>query len=266
MSMEGGSQVCYYFINLDGADERREAAEQQGRQFGLPLCRVPASRGDDAYPAARYDRVRRHKEYVNDLLPGEHGCTLSHLKVLQRFMQEEGEYAVILEDDFVLHPEFHDGIRWLTEKTTGWEVVKLFTDEGKLYPLHSPGENCPWSLVFPKTLPWVSVGTLYTRKGAQAVLDSFARYWLPFDVQLAWNLLSLKVPVCGIAPGLVRTADAGNEASTIGTKEERNAITYKAKAERSLMQRLWYRLAIWKMSRGKTRMRAMMKKRIRIEP
>lgn len=264
--MEQHPKVCYYYINLDGADERRESAEQQGRQFHLPLCRVSASCGEDTRSAAHYDRARRHKEYANDLLPGEHGCTLSHMRVLQRFMQEEGDFAVVLEDDFLLHPDFNDGIRWLTEKTSGWEVVKLFTDEGKLYPLHPRQEGCPWSLVFPKTLPWVSVGTLYTRKGAQAVLDSFRRYWLPFDVQWAWNLLFRKVPVCGIAPGLVLTKDAENKDSTIGTKEERNAITYKAMAERTLLQRLWHRMSVWKMSRGKKHMRQLMKKRIRIEP
>ncbi len=265
MDAERGNpcKVCYYFINLDGDDERRSLCEKQGREFGLSLCRVPARRGGEVAPPA-YDAFRRHKEYVHDLHPGEHGCILSHLDCLRAFLQGEGDYAVILEDDFVLHPDFNEGIRWLTEKTDGWEVVKLFTDEGKLYPLHPKQEGGPWQLVFPKTLPWVSVGNMYTRKGAQDVLDSFSRYWLPFDVQWAWNLLRWQVPVCGIAPGLVHTADPDNAQSTIGTKEERNAITYKAAAARSGMQRLRHRLSVWLMSLGKKRMRRMMEKRVRI--
>ncbi len=282
------SQVRFYYINLDRSPDRKAAAEKQAAQHGITLERVSAVDGRTLDPATltRYDSKRRRSEYLNDLSINEHACVLSHLKALQTFVESGARFGVILEDDFVLHPRFKEGIAWLTQRAYGWKVMKLYTGDGKLYPLgHKALDGSPWELVFPKKLPWVAVGNLYTQEGAAAVLKCFERYWMGFDVQWAWYLLTRNIPVAGIAPGLVNTSDPDNSASTIddgGNRYQAPAATpppaptpapapeQKAPAPRKKPRRLtplqyiWHRLCVWRMALGKQTMRSKVRRIVEI--
>ena len=172
--MSPSPDIRYYYINLERATERREAAEAQAEKFGIELQRIEAVAGKDlditALPA--YDSKRRLSEFAAELSPNQHACIMSHLKALQTFVDSGAEYGVIMEDDLQLHPQFNEGIAWLTQHTSGWEALKLWTGDGKIYPLHSPMENCPWSIVFPKKLPWVAVRFIHCTKRSLARMEA----------------------------------------------------------------------------------------------
>lgn len=262
-SMSTPPDIRYYYINLDRAAERRETAEAQAAKFGIELQRIEAIAGKDldisALPA--YDSKRRLSEFAAELSPNQHACIMSHLKALQAFVDSGAEYGVIMEDDLQLHPQFNEGIAWLTQHTSGWQALKLWTGDGKIYPLHTPQEGCPWSIVFPKKLPWVAVGNIYTQEGAKGILDGFKRYWLGYDAQWAWvTLVTGDIPCCGISPSLVVSSDPKNEKSTIDAEaNSRVAAFAKQKKEQTWTQYIIHRLCVWTMACGKLRMRAKMK-------
>lgn len=270
--------VRFYYINLDRSVGRKLAAEKQAAEHGIDLQRVSAVDGRLLKPEdlAAYDSKRRLSEYRADLSMGEHACMLSHLKTLKAFLETDGEYAVILEDDFLLHPRFKEGIAWLTQKTSGWQALKLYTGNGKLYPLGKRAlDGSEWELVFPKKLPWVTVGNIYTREGAQTVLTCFQRYWMGFDVQWAWHLLTRDIPVCGISPGLVETADPNNLDSTIDeggsryapppTETETGAPAQpEPPSKLTASQYILHRLCVWRMAIGKLAMRQKLRKVLKI--
>lgn len=272
------SHVRFYYINLDRSTGRRAAAEKQAAEHGITLERVAAVDGRLLKPEdlAAYDSARRLSEYKADLSMGEHACMLSHLRVLRQFLQTNEQFAVVLEDDFVLHPRFKDGIDWLTRKTAGWQAVKLYTGDGRLYSVGKKAQDgSPWELVFPKKLPWVTVGNIYTREGAQTILKCFERYWMGFDVQWAWHLLTRKIPVAGISPGLVETADPDNLDSTIDEGGSRYSAPAPAAPEAAkappappkkltLGQYMRHRINVWRMATGKLRMRSILKRRLKI--
>lgn len=255
-------EIRYYYINLDRAKDRRASAEKQAATFNIDLQRIEAIAGKDLdiEKIEAYDRKRRLAEFAVELTANEHACILSHLKALQTFVDSGADYGVIMEDDFVLHPQFNEGIAWLTQKTSGWEALKLFTEDGsKLYPLHEPQKDVPWKIVFPKKLPWVAVGNIYTRTGAQRVLEGFKRYWMGYDVQWAWITLGEDIPCCGITPTLVNTSDPQNENSTIDAEDSRVEYFKKHKRERTFKNYVVHRLSVWVMAYGKLRMRSRMK-------
>ena len=260
-------RVSYFYINLASAVERRVSAEKQAGEFGIDIQRIEAIAGCDLSKInlSSYDSKRRRQEFASDLTLNEHACILSHCKALKAFLDSGAEYGVVLEDDFLLQAHFREGIDYLTRRTSGWLCLKLFTGEGKLFPLGPKYPNAPVELVFPKKLPWVAVGTLYTRAGALLTLDGFRRYWMGYDVQWAWHLLMGRVPVGGVSPSLVTTSDPNNEASTIDADDPRDAHFRTGRQEQTWRQYAWHRLAVWRMSWGKGRMRRRMKHMLRVD-
>lgn len=262
-SMSTQPDIRYYYINLERATERREEAEKQAAAFGIHLERIDAVAGKDLDIASlpAYDSKRRLSEFAAELSPNQHACIMSHLKALQTFVDSGATYGVIMEDDLQLHPQFNEGIAWLIGHTSGWKALKLWTGDGKIYPLHKPLKDCPWQIVFPKKLPWVAVGNIYTREGAMGVLNGFKRYWLGYDAQWAWaTLITENIPCCGISPSLVVSSDPKNEKSTIDAEaNSRVAAFAKQKKEQTWKQYIFHRLCVWTMACGKLRMRARMK-------
>lgn len=259
------SSVLYLAINLENAVERRSSVLRQAALFGLDIQLVRAVAGNCLDPAElrHYDRQRRAREFASDLTLNEHACILSHCLALRQFLQSDARFGVVLEDDMVLQPGFNEGIDWLTRHTSGWQCLKLYTGDGKLYPLHRREPQAPVELVFPKKLPWVAVGTLYTRAGAALILDGFQRYWMGFDAQWAHILLTRRIPVCGVKPSLVLTSDPFNENSTIDVDNQRTVQDLRNKQDRTLARAVVHRLSVWRTSWGKRRMRRYMRRRLR---
>lgn len=262
-------KINIYYINMDSAVARREAAEQQALSHGLDIQRVPAVIGRELTESdlVGFDAQKRRKEYHFDMTMGEHACTMSHLKALRRFLESDADMGVVLEDDFVLHPRFKEGLRWAVEHTEGWQVMKLFTEDGKLYPTQVESADGNWRLVFPKKILWVAVGYLYTREGARRVLEGFRRYWVPFDVQLAEVMLRTDITVCGITPSLATTSDPQSQTSSIDASSKESGQVSRVEVlantgRRSLCQYIRRRLGIWAVSCGKWRMRRKLRRRL----
>ncbi|EAV7066399.1 glycosyltransferase family 25 protein [Salmonella enterica subsp. arizonae serovar 63:z36:-] len=67
-----------------------------------------------------YPKVR------TNLTNGEIGCALSHLKALNKFVEDEGEYALILEDDAILPTNYLDVINNICSNSKGyWDFLLL---------------------------------------------------------------------------------------------------------------------------------------------
>lgn len=251
--------VIYLCINLPRAEERRQDIAAQARRLGLDVQFVDAVDGKDLpHDVPEYDRAERSKRYHYDLTPNEIACTLSHKKALRTFLDSDAEYAVIMEDDAVLADNIEQGVYELIHQLKGWEVAKLYTDDGSyLYSVGDDGgpESCVRA-VFPRKILWVAVGFLYTRSGAQKLLEELRSFSLPADMQIGQILLKKRIPVIGVTPSLITTSDPNNEKSTIGTADcPREATGY-----RSPLQYLRYRLSVMQVSRAKKRMIRLMRK------
>ena len=74
--------VILYYINLDRDTARRDDMEQQAREQGVVLHRIPGVFGAALTPEdiSAYDDKRRRKLSTVSLGKGELGCLLSHVK------------------------------------------------------------------------------------------------------------------------------------------------------------------------------------------
>lgn len=256
------ASVLYLVINLPHAEERRHSILAQGEKLGLDIRVVPAIYGKDLdlqADSCGYDRQTRLRLFTHDMLPNEVACALSHRKAIKTFLDSDASYAVVLEDDAVFDPNFNEGIRELTEHLQGWEAAKLFTDDGKLYPICPPFEGAVVQPCFPKKLPWVAVGYLYSRKAAQELYDGFRSFWLAADAHIGRILLERRIPTIGVCPGLIHSGDPNNEASTLDAEGVRSSAVRRP---RTLRQYIAYRLSVIRTALGKRAMRKLMSKRI----
>ena len=123
-SMDG---LQTWVINLDRAPDRLARITQQLQRLALPFTRLAAV---DAQAmrleqrAALDDAAYQRKHGMTPVL-GELGCYLSHVGVMQHFLASPARFALVLEDDAVLHDSLPAVLRGLLEHPDRWDMVKL---------------------------------------------------------------------------------------------------------------------------------------------
>ncbi len=171
-----------WVINLDRATDRWARISAQLKQLGLPYSRLPAVDARALTPAQRAaldEPAYRAKHGMTPVL-GELGCYLSHLQVMQAFLASTAEFALVLEDDVLLHPTLPEVLQGLMQHATRWDVVKLSA-------VHS-GTPMPYLQVAPGHQLAVmlsrctgSSAYLMNRRAAQVYANGLLPMQLPYD-------------------------------------------------------------------------------------
>lgn len=254
-SMQSPS-VLYLAINLPWSTQRRESILSQAQRFQLNIRIVEAIDGKklSKEDAAAYSVEYRRRIYHDDLTDNEIACVLSHRKALKQFLDSDADYAVIIEDDAKLAPLFCEGIHELTHHLKGWEIAKLYTSEGKLFPLLPHCPQAPVQPVFPKKILWMAIGYMYTRKGAQALYDSMQRFSEPADVLIARLALAQGIPTIGVEPSLVQIHSLGRQSDIDAPSADKRAPGGPAR------KYFAHRWLVWRTTFYKFRMRFKMRR------
>jgi glycosyl transferase, family 25 len=171
-----------WVINLDRATERLQRISAQLQHLGLAWTRLPAVDARALTPeqrAALDEPSYRRKHGMSPVL-GELGCYLSHVAVMQQFLAGEAEFALVLEDDVLLHDDLPAVLQGLMRHADRWDVAKLSA-------VHS-GTPVPYLEVAPGRQLAVmlsrctgSSAYLMNRHAAQAYLRGLLPMQLPYD-------------------------------------------------------------------------------------
>jgi glycosyl transferase, family 25 len=116
-----------WVINLDRAPERLARISEQLQRLRLPFTRLAAvdARAMTAEQQAALDTTTYCQKHGMTPLLGELGCYLSHVAALRLFLQSTASFALILEDDVVLHKSLTPVLSGLMAHPTRWDMVKL---------------------------------------------------------------------------------------------------------------------------------------------
>jgi len=116
-----------WVINLDRATDRlaRISAQLQGLQ--LPYTRLPAVDARALSPSQRalLDEPGYCRKHGMTPVLGELGCYLSHVEVMRRFLASDAAFALVLEDDVMLHHSLPAVLQGLMAHADRWDAVKL---------------------------------------------------------------------------------------------------------------------------------------------
>lgn len=95
----------FYYINLKDSKDRLQNLKQKFKNFGDFAC-VEAVSYKEIQVSQFFDISQKYfHEVFKTILPAEVGCTLSHIKALQTFLQSKNKFAIIFEDDIDANDE-----------------------------------------------------------------------------------------------------------------------------------------------------------------
>ena len=116
-----------WVINLDRAPDRLARITQQLRHLRLPFTRLPAVDAQALTPEQRaaLNEPAYRRKHGKTPVPGELGCYLSHVEVMRAFIASEAQFALVLEDDVLLHDSLPAVLNGLLAHRGRWDMVKL---------------------------------------------------------------------------------------------------------------------------------------------
>ncbi len=187
-----------YLINLARSKERLQACARQFEAHNLPFERIDAVDGDCLSRSdvdALYDF--NQSSYHKHLTSGEIGCYLSHMHVWQKIVDDQLDYAVILEDDIILQQNIQQGLEAIEGIEQPWDLVKLAETHIKRTVVHQYSAN-EFSLVTYNKVPSRTCAQVVSLAGAKKLIALSSRIARPIDIELQYwwenslNIFGLK--------------------------------------------------------------------------
>ncbi len=116
-----------WVINLDRAPDRLARISAQLQRLQLPFTRLSAVDARAMSPEQQrlLDEAAYCRKHGMTPVLGELGCYLSHVEVMRRFLAGDAEFALVLEDDVLLHDSLPAVLQGLIAHAGRWDAVKL---------------------------------------------------------------------------------------------------------------------------------------------
>jgi len=222
-------KIKFYVINLDRSYERLELISSQFSIQKIDIERISAIDGMKLNMSKEANDAACKSEMGRSIQPGEVGCFLSHRKALKAFIDSGSDFAVILEDDALLSYDFFNGINNLCgfiakNKHSNLCAVNLGPSDYKYTTKITAFSNM--NLMKAHRFPMLATGILWTRNGANLVLEQQEKIKYPYDNYLR-ILLTKSSNGLSVSPALVKAADVTSDI------EARSAIKGRSKENRS---------------------------------
>ncbi len=174
-----------FVISLPDEQKRRAfmADHLQERGIEFEWFNAVDGRKMDVLAHPAYDKARRRACHGRDLKPGELGCLLSHQAVYQKIIDDNLDYAFILEDDVQLHPKAKAVLESLQASNFDFDVVRLFGSEKVARAKHRKIIELKdgFYLVRLQSTPGGTQGQIISRSGAQKLLKALQILTFPID-------------------------------------------------------------------------------------
>lgn len=226
-----------YIINLDSCVERWENISTQCDALGIEYERVSAVRGSELTAEEKvevYDLSTNLAKYDKRLNDGEIGCYLSHVKCWKKIVEEELDFALILEDDASLREKIKECIaQFSSMESSDWDYIKLFNSKRLKMKVASLNLDEGVQLHKVAKLPASTCSQFVSQVGAQKLLKHSFPIARPVDADIQhWFERELRCFV--VSPPVATPAGFESEIDMLG--QHRNHV------QRRPLKRIWLRV------------------------
>jgi glycosyl transferase family 25 len=193
-----------FLINLDKSSDRLDLCQSELQKYNIDFERVPGVYGKDLTTEEIekvYDKNKNDKHYKKPLSLGEIGCYLSHIKCWQKIIDEQLDYAIILEDDFKLNSTFKQ-FESILEQMQNWDYVRVAFSSRKVPIVKRHKITKEHDLVYYKKVPINMLGQAISLEGAKKLLARSNPIFRPVDVDIK-HYWESGINVIGIDPPLI---------------------------------------------------------------
>lgn len=223
-----------FLINLDTSKERLKVCRSEFEKYNIEFERVSGVYGKDLTSGQIndiYDQELNEKRYKNSLSLGEIGCYLSHKLCWQKIVDENLDYAIILEDDFILMESFGD-FKIILERLTDWDYVRIAFSSRNVPIVNRTPVTEKYDLVHYAKVPINTMGQAVSLQGAQKLLNDSHKIYRPVDVDMK-HYWEKGIEVIGIDPPLIQeqnyfTSEIGQIANGLG-REGKGSLLRRVK-------------------------------------
>lgn len=171
--------LAIYLVSLVDDSERRTLLKKRFSSYYTAFIHIEAVDGR-IMPAKEYYQktLPYFMKYKKTMSPAEWGCTSSHIKALETFLQTDEPYALILEDDVIGNDQDIEEVFKLAKKLDIDSLLLCGAQEGlnRRYQLGKQLADKKIYEVHPFSYQFVFRTCCYvvTRKSAQEILDYHA--------------------------------------------------------------------------------------------
>lgn len=212
-----------WVINLKQDEARRIFMAEQLNRLGLSFEFVEAVDGREVEKddLGFYSPILARKLFDRELLPGELGCALSHIRLWEKMVNENIQEALILEDDIYIGTSFVGVLKHRDKLPDHWEHINFCTWTS-VKPIGSPIVDIYRACIF-IDFPYSTAAYLLTKGGAEKLLKGCIPIYRPIDHY--FRILDLNS--YGIEPRVVSLADFK---SIIGRRKKPKKRFFKRKS------------------------------------
>lgn len=172
-------QIKGYIINLNSNEERFIISRKRLNDFGFEnIERFIAYDDEDIIVDKLKDLDVDTKKFAN---AREAGCAVSHIKLLEEFLDTEDTHRLIFEDDIVIHSKFEEYLTQLRDVDPnkydviflgGWAISYIFGNE-KIIGLEQIQEFFNDDRIITNATNYETHAYLITRKFAETALKYY---------------------------------------------------------------------------------------------
>lgn len=179
--------VPIYYINLDKSINRNKLMIEQLTKYNIKNYKRIRAVSPQVISTDNKKIYSQVCPYQNEL---EFACLLSHLKTIHTAYMNNNKYALILEDDVIIH-RMVDFNNLLKTTPNDWEILQLHVLNADVYDKNK-------SLWIPyKQINWSMAAYLINRKGMEHVLsECFTNYKTDNfeELKINWDTFSKLQP------------------------------------------------------------------------
>lgn len=179
----GVNSLHTWVINLDRAPQRLARIGAQLDALRLPWTRFAAVEGKwvpAGEQAALLDRAGFERLHGMTPSLGELGCYLSHVRLMQAFLDSPHEFALILEDDVKPTAALPEVLQRLMAAAGRWDMVKLSAiHSGTPWGVLDVGQGHQLGVMFSRCTG--SSAYVINRAAAQRYVEQLLPMQLPYD-------------------------------------------------------------------------------------
>ena len=234
-----------FVINLERNVQRRNAITSRLEAMNIEWERIVAVLGSSLsleITAKYYSSSVNKKQYRRQLSKNEIGCYMSHIFCWERIIEDNLDFALILEDDAVPAADLSALIRCLSNCTMQWDYIKLCSGDNIKRILQSRPLLDDYQLVSYYKIPSTTTAQLVSRQGARKLLGKRIPFGRPVDddLQFWWEYDGI---LYGVAP--VPVTQDPSFTSDIGGAETRKRHATRNPL-RNWRLRLGYEYQVWR--------------------
>ncbi len=207
-----------FVINLDGSESRLESIKSQLDKIGQSFERVSAIRGSllsEDEKKQVYSIESNKKNYYKLLSDGEIGCSLSHISCWRKIIDDNLDYALILEDDAIITSDLIKYINELKKiSPDSWDYIKLSHGRKVKKSRDTMKLDNGLTLNTCLKLPSTTTGQFVSLTGAKKLLKHSLPISRPIDIDLQYWYEKDITPLVAI-PFPIENGDFGSDINNL---------------------------------------------------